>query len=71
MVEGAAKNGLGTVVEQLEWRDMSIPPDKHHRGMGQAVWKLWRRSPGSGGVVSNGRVFGISQCLRKLLKELF
>jgi hypothetical protein len=71
VVEGAAKNGLGTVVKQLEWRDMSIPLDKHHRGMGQGVWKLRRWSPGSGGVVSIGRVFDNTQCLRKLFKELF
>ena len=29
VVQGAAKDGVGAVIEQLEWWDMAIPLDKH------------------------------------------
>jgi hypothetical protein len=68
MVQGSAKDGVGAVVE---WWDMSVPPDEHCQRAGQGVWQLRQRLPGHGFVVSSGRVFSSTQCLRKLLKKFF
>jgi hypothetical protein len=65
MVQGGAKDGVGAIVERLK------PPHKHRRCAGQVVGQLRRQSVGGSSVVSSGRVFGSTQCLRELLKKIF
>ncbi len=69
VVQGAANDGVGTVVQRLERRYVAVPPHEHCRCAGEVVGQLRRRLAGGGGVVSSGRVFGSTQCLRKLLKK--
>jgi hypothetical protein len=71
VVQGAAKDGVGAVVQRLERRYVSVMPHKHHRSAGEVGRQLPRRSGGGGGVVSSGSMFGSTQCLRKLLKKNF
>jgi hypothetical protein len=49
------QDGLWTVVEQLEWRDMSVPLDEHRLRASQGVRELRRWLPGSSFVLSGGR----------------
>jgi hypothetical protein len=67
VVKGAADDGVGTVVQRLERRYVAVPPHEHRRCAGEVVGQPWRRPVGGGGVVSSGRVFGSTQCFRKLL----
>jgi hypothetical protein len=71
VVEGAANDGVGAVVQRLERRYVAVPPHEHCRCAGEVVGQLRRRPVAGGGVVSCGRVFGSTQCLRKLLKKNF
>jgi hypothetical protein len=71
MVQGAVKDGIGAVVERLKRRHVAVPPHKHRRCAGQVVGQLRRQSVGGSSVVSSGRVFGSTQCLRELLKKIF
>jgi hypothetical protein len=71
VVQGAANDGVGAVVLRLERRYVAIPPHEHCRCAGEVVRKLRRQPADSGSVVSSGRVFGSTQCLRKLLKKSF
>jgi hypothetical protein len=67
VVKGAANDGVGAVVQRLERRYVAVPPHEHCRCAGEVVGQLRRRPVGGGSVVSCGRVFGSTQCLRKLL----
>ncbi len=71
VVQGTVKDGVGAVIQRLERWYMSVPPYKHRRNAGEVCGQLWRRSAGGGGVVSSGRMFSSTQCLRKLLKKSF
>ncbi len=71
VVEGAAVDGVGTVVQQLERRYVAVPPHEYHRCAGEVVGQSRRRLAGGSSVVSSGSVFGSTQCLRKLLKKNF
>ncbi len=71
VVEGAAVDGVGTVLQRLERRYVAVPPHEHHRCTGEVIGQPRRRLAGGGGVVSSGSVFGSTQCLRKLLKKNF
>ncbi len=71
VVQGAGNDSVGTVVKRLEQRYMAVQPHKHCRCADEVIGKLRRQLAGSGGVVSSGRVFGSTQCLRKLLKKSF
>jgi hypothetical protein len=69
VVPGAANDSVGTVVQRLKRRYMAIQPHEHCQCANEVVGKLRRRLAGR--VVSSGRVFGSTQCLRKLLKKSF
>ncbi len=71
VVQRAAKDGVGAVVQRLERRYVSVPPHNYRRSAGEVIGQLRRRSAGGGGVVSSGSMFGSTQCLRKLLKKNF
>jgi hypothetical protein len=71
VVEGAAVDGVGTVLQRLERRYVAITPHEYHRCVGEVVGQSRRRLAGGGSVVSGGSVFGSTQCLRKLLKKNF
>ena len=71
VVEGAADDGVGTVVQRLERLHVAVPPHEHHRCAGEVVGQPRQRLAGGGGVVSSGSVFGSTQCLRELLKKNF
>ena len=66
VVERAANDGVGTVVQRLERRYVAVSPHEHHRSAGEVVGQA-----GGGSVVSSGSVFGSTQCLRKLFKKKF
>ncbi len=61
MVQGAAKDGVGAIIERLKWRHVAVPPHEHCRCACQVVGQLRRQSVGNGSVVSSGRVFGSTQ----------
>ncbi len=71
LVQGAANDCVGAVVQRLERRYVAVPPHEHCRCAGEVVGQLRRRPAGGGGVVSSGRVFGSTLCLKKLLKKNF
>jgi hypothetical protein len=71
VVEGAANDGVGTVVQRLERRYVAVSPHEHHRSAGKVVGQPQRRLAGGSGIVSSGSVFGSTQCLRKLFKKKF
>jgi hypothetical protein len=71
LVQGAANDGVGAIVQRLERRYVSVPPYENHRCVGEVIGQLRWRSAGGGGVVSSGSMFGSTQCLRKLLKKNF
>jgi hypothetical protein len=50
MLQGAAKDGIGAVVERLERQYVAIPPHEHCRCTGEVVGQL-RRQPAAGGTV--------------------
>jgi hypothetical protein len=54
MMQGAAKDGIGAVVERLEWQYVAIPPQKHCRCTGDVVGQL-QRQPAAGGTVVSER----------------
>ncbi len=66
VVKGAANDGVGAIVQRLEGQYMAVSPHEHCRCAGEDVGQLRRWSVGGGCVVSCGRVFGSTQCLRKL-----
>ncbi len=71
-MQGEAQNGVGAVVERLKWRYMVILPHEHHQCAGEVIGQLRLWPAGScGGVVSSGKVFGSTQCLRELFKKIF
>jgi hypothetical protein len=70
VVQGAANDSVGTAVQQLKQRYMAVQPHEHCRCADQVVGKLrWQLAGRGDGFVSSGRVFGSTQCLRKLLKK--
>ena len=71
VVEGAAVDGVGTVLQRLERRYVAITPHEYHRCVGEVVGQSRRRLAGGGSVVSGGSVFGSTQCLRKFFKNNF
>ncbi len=64
-MQGVSKDGVGAAVVRLERWHVAVPL-KNTVG-------ARARSSGScgGGVVSSGRMFGSTECLRKLLKKNF
>jgi hypothetical protein len=46
MVQGSAKEGVGAIIEQLEQRDMAVPPVEHCRRASQGIWQLRRAAAG-------------------------
>ncbi len=62
VVQGAANDGVGAVVQQLEQRYVAVPPHEHCRCPGEVIGKLRRRPAGGGVVMSSGGVFGSTQC---------
>jgi hypothetical protein len=55
LMQRTPQDGVWTVVEQLEWRIMSVPLDEHRLRASQGVRELRRRLPGSSFVLSGGR----------------
>jgi hypothetical protein len=55
VMQRTPQDGVWTVVEQLEWQDMSVPLDELRLREGQGVRELRRRLPGSSFVLSGGR----------------
>ncbi len=43
VVQGAANDGVGAIVQQLEWRYVAIPPHEYCRCVGEVIGKLRRR----------------------------
>ena len=58
VVEGAANDGVGTVVQRLKRRYVAVSPHEHHRSAGEVVGQPLPRLAGGGGIVSSGSVFG-------------
>ncbi len=71
VMQGAVKDSVGAVVELLKQRYMLSPPDEHRWCAGEVIGQLRWWPAGSGGVVSSGRVFSSTQCLRELFKKIF
>jgi hypothetical protein len=71
VMQGAANDGVGAVIQWLEQRYVAIPPHEHHRCVGEVIGQLRRWTVGGGDVVSSGGMFGSTQCLRKLLRKNF
>ncbi len=44
VVQGAANDGVGAVVQRLEWRYVAVPPHEHCRRAGEVVGQLRRRA---------------------------
>jgi len=65
-MQGPPQDGIGTVVERLERRHVAVAADEDGRCSCQSVREVRRRSPSGSCVVSNGSMFGSTQCLRKL-----
>ncbi len=55
VMQRTPQDGVWTVVEQLEWQDMSVPLDEHRLCASQGVRELRRWLPGSSFVLSGGR----------------
>jgi hypothetical protein len=53
VVERAADDGVGTVVQRLERRYVAVSPHEHHRSAGKVVGQPRRRLAGGGGVLEN------------------
>ncbi len=70
VVQGTVKDGVGAVIQRLERRYMSVPPYKHLRNAGEVGGQLRRWLAGGGGVVSRGRMFGSTQCLRNCSRKV-
>jgi hypothetical protein len=71
VMQGAANNGVGAVIKQLERRYMAVPPHKHRQCVGEVIRQLQWRPAAGGSVVSSGGMFGSTQCLRKFVKKNF
>jgi hypothetical protein len=56
VMQGAAKDGVGAVVELLKQWYVLILPDEHRWCEGEVIGQLRRWPAGGGGVVSSGRV---------------
>jgi hypothetical protein len=65
VVQGSMKGQLWGHHRAAGMTGHGRPAGQHCRRAGQGVWQL----PGRGGVVVSGRVFGSTQCLRKLHKK--
>ncbi len=70
-MQGAANDGVGAVIEWLKRRYVAVPPHEHRWCVGEVIGQAQRRAAGGGGVVSSGRVFSSTQCIRELLKKIF
>jgi hypothetical protein len=57
VMQGAANNGVGAVIKQLERRYMAIPPHKHRHCAGEVIRQLQQWPAGGSGVVSSGGMF--------------
>jgi hypothetical protein len=71
VMQGAAKDGVGAIVERLKRWYVAIPPHEHGPCAGEVIGQLQWRPAGGGCVVSSGRVLGSTQCLRELFKKIF
>jgi hypothetical protein len=71
VIQGVAKEGVGTIVERLERWYVAVPPHEHRQCAGKVIGQLRQQPAGSGGVVSSGRVFGSIQCLKESFKKIF
>jgi hypothetical protein len=69
VVQGAANDGVGAVIQRLERRYVAVLPHEHCQCTGKVIGQLQRWLAGGGGVVYSRKMFGSTQCLRKLLKE--
>jgi hypothetical protein len=71
VMQGAANDGVGAIVQRLERQYVVVPPHEHRRCAGEVIGQLRRQMAGSCSDVSSGSMFGSTQCLRKLLKKKF
>ncbi len=49
LVQGAANDGVGAIVQRLERRYVAVPPHEHCRCAGEVIGKLRRRPADCGG----------------------
>ncbi len=58
VVQGAANDGIGAIIQQLERRYVAVPPHEHRQCTGEIIRQQRQRLAGGGGVVSSGSMFG-------------
>jgi hypothetical protein len=64
VVQGAANDGVGAILQRLERRYVAVPPHEHCWCADEVIGQLRQRQAGSGGVVSIGKMFSSTQCLK-------